>query len=258
MVLEAIGKVGLEAGKDVFIAPTSRRANWAKAADALRLQEIRAGTHVRPDGRPLRRLIRQHPIISIEDGLAEGDREGWQLITKTLGDYKVQLVGDDVFVTNPRFEARHRGEGGQRPAREAQSDWHCHRDADAVAMARDAGYATIMSHRSGETEDRTIADLASARRPDRSRPARPAAPTAPASTNQLLRIEEELDQQRSTPARRNRRWQDDKNGVERATAQEPGEHRVPATRAFANLQSEIFNLKSRGLPCWCWRHGEST
>ena len=119
--------------------------------------------------------VRQYPIISIEDGVAEGDWDGWQPLTRALGD-RVQLVGDDVFVTNPEILRKGIAEQRrQRAARQAESDRHGVGNARRDRMARDARYATIISHRSGETEDSTIADLAVAhlRRADQDRVGEP-------------------------------------------------------------------------------------
>jgi len=193
VVLEAIGKVGLKAGDDVFIAlDVASSELWAgggryvfkKSGEAERTSAQMVDLYAD--------WIRQYPIISIEDGLAEGDWEGWQLITKELGS-KVQLVGDDVFVTNPEILRRGIAEKVANGLLVKLNQIGTVTETlDAVRMATDAGYATIMSHRSGETEDATIADMAvgtaagqiktgSASRTDRT-----------AKYNQLLRIEEEL------------------------------------------------------------------
>ena len=104
--------------------------------------------------------VRQYPIISIEDGLAEGDWDGWKTLTTTLGS-RVQLVGDDVFVTNPEICAAASPTGvANAMLVKLNQIGTVTETLDAVAMARDAGYASIISHRSGETEDTTIADLA--------------------------------------------------------------------------------------------------
>ena len=136
--------------------------------------------------------IRQYPIVSIEDGLAEGDWDGWKQLTAALGG-RVQLVGDDVFVTNPEIlQEGHRRQGRQRAAGEAESDRHRHRDARRRADGRDAGYATIISHRSGETEDSTIADLAVGTAAGQIKTGSASRTDRVCKYNQLLRIEEEL------------------------------------------------------------------
>jgi enolase len=201
VVLEAIGKVGLKAGSEVYIAlDVASSELWAPSTS---LGTGGQGRYVfKKSGEPERdsegmvRLyedwVRQYPIISIEDGVAEGDWEGWKMLTAALGD-RVQLVGDDVFVTNPEILKRGiEQKVGNALLVKLNQIGTVTETLDAVAMARDAHYGTIMSHRSGETEDSTIADMAvgtaagqiktgSASRSDRT-----------AKYNQLLRIEEEL------------------------------------------------------------------
>ena len=201
VVLEAIGRVGLKAGQDVFIAlDVASSELWAGPSTA---PGASGGRYVfKKSGEPGRTSaqmvelyadwVRQYPIISIEDGLAEGDWEGWKLQTQVLGD-SVQLVGDDVFVTNPEILKRGiAAKVANGLLVKLNQIGTVTETLDAVGMARDAGYATIMSHRSGETEDATIADMAvgtaagqiktgSASRTDRT-----------CKYNQLLRIEEEL------------------------------------------------------------------
>ena len=192
IVLDAIGRAGLRAGQDVYIA-----------LDVASSELWKDGAYVfRKSGEPTRtpaemvdmyaEWVRQYPIVSIEDGLAEGDWDGWKALTKALGD-RVQLVGDDVFVTNPEILKKGIAEGvGNALLVKLNQIGTVSETLDAIGMARAAGYATIISHRSGETEDSTIADLAvgtgagqiktgSASRSDRT-----------AKYNQLLRIEEEL------------------------------------------------------------------
>jgi enolase len=193
VVLEAIGKVGFKAGEDVFVAlDVASSELWAGSG---RYVFKKSGEPDRTSAQMVELYadwIRQYPIISIEDGVAEGDWEGWQLLTKTIGD-KVQLVGDDVFVTNPEILKRGIADKVANGLLVKLNQIGTVTETlDAVRMARDARYATIMSHRSGETEDSTIADMAvgtaagqiktgSASRTDRT-----------CKYNQLLRIEEEL------------------------------------------------------------------
>ena len=201
VVLEAIGKAGLKAGEDIFIAlDVAASELWAGPPTGLGTD---GGTYTfRKSGEPdctsvemiklYEDWIRQYPIVSIEDGLAESDWEGWTLLTSTLGS-RVQLVGDDVFVTNPEILKKGIAEQvGNALLVKLNQIGTVTETLDAVRMAADAGYATIISHRSGETEDSTIADLAvgtaagqiktgSASRTDRT-----------CKYNQLLRIEEEL------------------------------------------------------------------
>jgi enolase len=193
VVLEAIGKAGYHAGGDVHIAlDVASSEFWAGGG---RYEFKKSGE----PGRDAEGMValyadwcRQYPIISIEDGCAEGDWRGWQMLTAELGS-KVQLVGDDVFVTNPEILARGISEGVANALLVKLNQIGTVTETlDAMAVAGKAGYASVASHRSGETEDTTIADLAvgtaagqiktgSASRSDRT-----------AKYNQLLRIEEEL------------------------------------------------------------------
>jgi enolase len=192
VVLEAIGKAGFRTGSDVFVAlDVASSELWTEGRYVFK----KSGEPDRTSAQMVELYedwIRQYPIVSIEDGLAEGDWAGWRLLTKAIGD-RVQLVGDDVFVTNP--EILRRGITDQVANGllvKLNQIGTVTETLDAVAVARAAGYATIMSHRSGETEDATIADMAvgtasgqiktgSASRTDRT-----------CKYNQLLRIEEEL------------------------------------------------------------------
>jgi enolase len=136
--------------------------------------------------------LRQYPIVSIEDGLAEGDWQGWQLLTKALG-HRVQLVGDDVFVTNPEILKRGIADGvGNALLVKLNQIGTVTETLDAVAMARDARYSTIISHRSGETEDATIADLAVGTAAGQIKTGSASRTDRVCKYNQLLRIEEEL------------------------------------------------------------------
>jgi enolase len=136
--------------------------------------------------------LRQYPIISIEDGLAESDWDGWKALTATLGS-RVQLVGDDVFVTNPAILKQGIADGvGNALLVKLNQIGTVTETLDAVAMAREAGYATIISHRSGETEDSTIADLAVGTAAGQIKTGSASRTDRVGKYNQLLRIEEEL------------------------------------------------------------------
>ena len=192
LVLEAVGDAGLTAGQDVFLALDAASSElWHDGAYVFR----KSGEPSRTPAQMVEMYadwVRQYPIISIEDGVAEGDWEGWKALTRALDD-RVQLVGDDVFVTNPEILRKGIADGvGNALLVKLNQIGTVSETLDAIAIARDARYATIISHRSGETEDSTIADLAvgtsagqiktgSASRSDRT-----------AKYNQLLRIEEEL------------------------------------------------------------------
>ncbi len=193
VVLEAIAGLGLRAGQDVCVAlDVASSELWAgggrytfkKSGEAERTSEEMVDLY--------QDWLRQYPIISIEDGLAEGDWSGWKALTKTLGS-RVQLVGDDVFVTNPKILARGIADGvGNALLVKLNQIGTVTETLDAVAMARDAGYATIISHRSGETEDSTIADLAVGTAAGQIKTGSASRTDRICKYNQLLRIEEEL------------------------------------------------------------------
>ena len=135
---------------------------------------------------------RQYPILSIEDGCAEGDWRGWKLLTKALGA-RVQLVGDDVFVTNPSILERGIDEGvGNALLVKLNQIGTVTETLDAIAMAAAAGYRSVISHRSGETEDSTIADLAVGTSAGQIKTGSASRSDRVAKYNQLLRIEEAL------------------------------------------------------------------
>ena len=135
---------------------------------------------------------RDYPIVSIEDGVAEGDWSGWKALTRAIGD-RVQLVGDDVFVTNPEILKKGIEEGvGNALLVKLNQIGTVTETLDAMALARGAGYATVISHRSGETEDTTIADLAVGTSAGQIKTGSASRSDRIAKYNQLLRIEEEL------------------------------------------------------------------
>jgi enolase len=143
----------------------------------------------------LAELARDYPIRSIEDGMAEDDWEGWKLLTERLGS-EVQLVGDDLFVTNPKRLARGIEEGiGNSILIKVNQIGTLTETLEAVNMAHRARYTAVMSHRSGETEDTTIADLAVATNCGQIKTGSLARSDRLAKYNQLIRIEEELGAQ---------------------------------------------------------------
>ena len=138
-------------------------------------------------------IVDRYPVISIEDGMAEEDWEGWDLLTERLGD-RCQLVGDDLFVTNP--ERLRRGiEAGVANSIlvKVNQIGTLTETLEAITIARRAGYSTVISHRSGETEDTTIADLAVGTAAGQIKTGAPSRSDRVAKYNQLLRIEEKLD-----------------------------------------------------------------
>ena len=137
--------------------------------------------------------IADFPIVSIEDPLAEDDWAGWSALVGKIGD-KIQVVGDDLFVTNvTRLQRGIAETGGQRPAGQGQSDRLAHRDPGRGRSGAPGRLPCMMSHRSGETEDTTIADLAVATNCGQIKSGAPARTDRVAKYNQLLRIEEDLD-----------------------------------------------------------------
>jgi len=192
IVLEAIGRAGFRAGHDVYLAlDVAASELWKDGAYVFR----KSGEPTRTPAEMVEMYtdwVRQYPIVSIEDGLAEGDWDGWKALTRALGD-RVQLVGDDVFVTNPEILGKGIAEGvGNALLVKLNQIGTVSETLDAIAMARAAGYATIISHRSGETEDSTIADLAVGTGAGQIKTGSGSRSDRTAKYNQLLRIEEEL------------------------------------------------------------------
>jgi enolase len=193
VVLEAVAKTGMKAGQDVFIAlDVASSELWAGNG---RYVFKKSGEPERTSDQMIRLYedwLREYPIISIEDGVAESDWEGWKLLTRELG-HRVQLVGDDVFVTNPEILRRGITDGvGNALLVKLNQIGTVTETLDAVRMAKDAGYGTIISHRSGETEDTTIADLAVGTGAGQIKTGSASRTDRVAKYNQLLRIEEEL------------------------------------------------------------------
>ena len=141
-----------------------------------------------------KRLTEHFPICSIEDGLQEEDWEGWKLLTRTLGD-RVQLVGDDLFVTNTKRLKKGIQEGAANSILvKVNQIGTLTESLEAIQMAKDAGYTAVISHRSGETEDTFIADLAVAVNSGQIKTGAPCRSERVAKYNQLLRIEEEIQE----------------------------------------------------------------
>jgi enolase len=192
-VMEAIGRAGMKAGVDVFIAlDVASSELWAGDG---RYVFKKSGEPERSSEQMVRLYedwLLQYPIVSIEDGLAESDWTGWKMLTATLGA-RVQLVGDDVFVTNPEILERGIAEKvGNALLVKLNQIGTVTETLDAVAMAQAADYATIISHRSGETEDATIADLAVGTGAGQIKTGSASRTDRVCKYNQLLRIEEEL------------------------------------------------------------------
>ena len=192
-ILEAVKDAGYEPGKDFMIAMDAASSEWKGS---------RKGEYVLPKAGTKfssaeliahwKKLVETYPIISIEDALDEEDWEGWQKLTKELGD-KVQLVGDDLFVTNTERLSKGIELGcGNSILIKLNQIGSVSETLEAIKMAHAAGYTAISSHRSGETADTTIADLAVALNTCQIKTGAPSRSERVAKYNQLLRIEEEL------------------------------------------------------------------
>lgn len=192
VILEAVEKAGYRAGQDVHLAMDPAASEFydkgryhlagnQRVLTSAEMVDFYAG------------LVDKYPIISIEDGLAEDDWDGWKMLTERLGS-KIQLVGDDLFVTNTERLARGIKEGICNSILiKLNQIGTLSETLDTIDMAKRAGYTCVISHRSGETEDSTIADIAVATGAGQIKSGAPARTDRVAKYNQLLRIEEELD-----------------------------------------------------------------
>lgn len=192
-ILEAVKKAGYEPGKDFKIAMDAASSEW-KTGKVGEYKLPKAGTVYTSEEliAHWKRLVEKYPIISIEDGLDEEDWEGWKKLTAELGD-KVQLVGDDLFVTNTERLAKGIEMGCANCILiKLNQIGSVSETLEAIKMAHKAGYTAISSHRSGETADTTIADLAVALNTCQIKTGAPSRSERVAKYNQLLRIEEQL------------------------------------------------------------------
>ena len=192
-ILEAVKNAGYEPGKDFMIAMDAASSEWKGSKNGEYVLP-KAGTKFTSAEliEHWKKLVEKYPIISIEDALDEEDWEGWQLLTKELGG-KVQLVGDDLFVTNTERLAKGISLGcGNSILIKLNQIGSVSETLEAIKMAHKAGYTAISSHRSGETADTTIADLAVALNTCQIKTGAPSRSERVAKYNQLLRIEEEL------------------------------------------------------------------
>jgi enolase len=192
LLLEAVHQAGYKAGSQV-----------ALALDVASSEFFEDGNYIfkKSDGRARNReelvsiyedWVRQYPIISIEDGFAEDDWEGWRMMSQVLGR-KIQLVGDDLFVTNKvRLQKGIDSGVANSILVKVNQIGSLTETLETMKLAKDSGYTTVMSHRSGETEDVTIADLAVATNAGQIKTGAPCRGERTAKYNQLLRIEEEL------------------------------------------------------------------
>ena len=192
-ILEAVKLAGYEPGRDFVLAMDAASSEWKgeKKGEYL-LPKCKRKFASEELVAHWKSLCEKYPIVSIEDGLDEEDWEGWEYMTRELGD-KVQLVGDDLFVTNTERLEKGINEGcGNSILIKLNQIGTVSETLEAIKMAHKAGYTAVVSHRSGETEDTTIADLAVALNTGQIKTGAPSRSERVAKYNQLLRIEEEL------------------------------------------------------------------
>ena len=193
-ILDAVKNAGYEPDRDFRIAMDAASSEWKSEKGKGFYKLPKAGTEITSAEliEHWKKLVEKYPIISIEDALDEEDWEGWKLLTRELGD-KVQLVGDDLFVTNTERLKKGIDNGcGNAILIKLNQIGSVSETLEAIKMAHKAGYTAISSHRSGETEDTTIADLAVALNTCQIKTGAPSRTERVAKYNQLLRIEEEL------------------------------------------------------------------
>ena len=202
VIVAAIEKAGYIPGEDFMIAIDAASSEWYDAElDAYKLPKAGKVLSRQQLVKLWQRFVEKYPIISLEDGMGETDWEGWAMLTKAIGD-KVQLVGDDLFVTNTeRLSQGIKQKIGNAILIKVNQIGTLTETLDAISMANRAGYTTIVSHRSGETEDTTIADISVAVNAGQIKTGAPSRSDRVAKYNQLLRIEEELGHSAQFPGR---------------------------------------------------------
>ena len=193
VIVQAISEAGYKPGEDFMIAIDAASSEWWNDEEKCYIQP-KSGKKLTQQQlvNMWKKFADTYPIISLEDGMAEDDWEGWAMLTKAIGS-KVQLVGDDLFVTNvTRLSAGIEKKVGNSILIKVNQIGTLTETLDAIQMANRAGYTAIVSHRSGETEDATIADIAVATNAGQIKTGAPSRTDRVAKYNQLLRIEEEL------------------------------------------------------------------
>jgi enolase len=192
VILEAIGTAGYAAGKDVFLALDPASSEFFENGRYVFQKSDKSSKTPDAMVKYYESWVRQYPIISLEDGMAENDWDGWKLMTDALGK-KIQLVGDDLFVTNTEFLKKGIDLGVANSILiKVNQIGTLTETLNAIDMARRAGYTSVISHRSGETEDATIADIAVATNAGQIKTGSASRTDRIAKYNQLLRIEEAL------------------------------------------------------------------
>ena len=202
VIVAAIEQAGYIPGEDFMIAIDAASSEWYDAElDAYRLPKAGKVLSRQQLVKLWQRFVKQYPIISLEDGMGETDWKGWAMLTEAIGD-KVQLVGDDLFVTNTeRLSRGIKQRIGNSILIKVNQIGTLTETLEAISMAHRAGYTAIVSHRSGETEDTTIADISVAVNAGQIKTGAPSRSDRVAKYNQLLRIEEELGSSAQFPGR---------------------------------------------------------
>jgi enolase len=202
VIVAAIEKAGYIPGEDFMIAIDAASSEWYdEALDAYKLPKSGKILSRQQLVNLWQRFVKKYPIISLEDGMGETDWKGWAMLTKAIGD-KVQLVGDDLFVTNTERLSQGIKQGiGNAILIKVNQIGTLTETLDAISTAHRAGYTAIVSHRSGETEDTTIADISVAVNAGQIKTGAPSRCDRVAKYNQLLRIEEELGTNAQFPGR---------------------------------------------------------
>ena len=193
LIAEAVANAGYKLGEQIFLGMDVASSEFYEGNGVYNLKKSGEGIKTTEEMiRYMEELVAEYPIITIEDGLAESDWEGWAELTKRLGD-KIQLVGDDLFVTNPAFvEKGITSHVANSVLIKVNQIGTLTETLDAIRLAQTNGYTCMVSHRSGETEDTTIADLAVAVNAGQIKTGSASRTDRMAKYNQLLRIEEEL------------------------------------------------------------------
>jgi len=193
VILDAIGKTPYKAGKDIFLALDPASSEFYEKGKYVFRKSDKSSKSSEQMVKFYEKWVKNYPIISIEDGMAENDWEGWKMMTDALGN-KIQLVGDDVFVTNTQILAKGIEKGVANSILiKLNQIGSLTETLDCIEMAKRAGFTTVISHRSGETEDTTIADVAVATNAGQIKTGSASRTDRVAKYNQLIRIEEQLD-----------------------------------------------------------------
>ena len=203
VIVAAIEKAGFKPGEDFMIAIDAASSEWWNEEEKCYIQP-KSGKKMTQQQlvNMWKKFADTYPIVSLEDGMAETDWEGWAMLTKAIGD-KVQLVGDDLFVTNvTRLSTGIEQKVANSILIKVNQIGTLTETLDAIQMANRAGYTAIVSHRSGETEDTTIADISVALNAGQIKTGAPSRTDRVAKYNQLLRIEEELDDVAEYPGKK--------------------------------------------------------